>query len=149
MSSHMVTILVSLDGPVQLLKAAMEEFGWRQASLRGARFPAEKYLNYNCSPFMMQLVAEIFAYSGDNVAVGKALSSTNLLMTDGLESAAAQEVAARVFTAALDCIVSAVPVLPFGQQEGFQYDFCDPSDLMIGVHKAWLEATPSKGVPDA
>jgi hypothetical protein len=142
-SDQLKQVLISLEDPLHYLVSTVLAYGAQWAARTGRPIP-QQLLNYNYGPYMGQLLSEIFASADEPVGLYEELESTRILVRDGLDADTAKAISAHVFKSILDCVTAAIPTLPFGAQESFQYGLCNEVDLMIMFDIRALEGYDAK-----
>lgn len=134
------TFIISLAEPVALIKDSFRE---QLAYMLLNRDPeATKVacgVNYNCVPYLTQLLNEIFAAKGNPEVFGQLSPSTRILIQDGLHRETAIQVALLAFDVVVRAITSIFPNLHFGDTDSFQYDLCGEASLYMTPPLGYLE----------
>lgn len=132
MSKNMVTYMVSFAGVVGLLKETYREQTAVMIANRHPHVPLmTEALNYNCVPYLTQLLEEIFTQGPDSHEDDNVPLSTRRLIADGLPKEIALPVAHQAYLLVIDALSLMVPNLSFGYLDRHQFGMCGEYDAMI------------------
>lgn len=140
MTSGVVTFFVSLQEAVSTLTALVGEY---RAALTVDKYRKNEPVNgalmcFEPSHYMSQLIQQIFKpVDGASIEVGTT-PSIRTLMSCGIDQVAAITIEMQVFYVTVEAISAVLPSAPFGQPEGFIYDYAPPCDLMVSMHRSAL-----------
>lgn len=127
-----VTVMISLAEAVGVLKQTFRDYTSMLIQARNTRVADLKgVLDYNCVPYLSQLLEEIFADQGVPEMVGGVSASTDILIRDGLERKIATAVAMQVFRSVIGEISAMLPEMRFGANHGCCFAMCSDYDMCI------------------
>ena len=128
------SLLISLSEPINILKNGFSDYVEmiifdKNIQYQHKPIPAHNVKNYNCIPFFMDLLADIFGgYKFDDVD-GLPLS-TKVLVDDGMDVEYARTLALKVFKSTIATISNFIPDVDFNE-DGYRYSLYNEYDLLI------------------
>lgn len=128
------TLIISLSEAAGLLREVFrDQAEYRLQTRKFGGVQLKNPLNYDCNPYMMLLVEEMFHTVDRNLTATQIWPSTRTLIADGLDEETAVAVSLKAFEIVVDEVSRWIPDIQFGQTDHYITGFCDGCDLMVTI----------------
>lgn len=126
------SVIVPLSEATGTIKQAFREYAARLLLTNSPRLCALKdCFDYNCVPYLQQVLAEIFADEGTPEVVGGTSYSTKMLMESGMDRTTAAHTTLQVVRIVMAQLTAFFPELVLGKDSKYQYEMCSEYDVFV------------------